>query len=117
MENLSFSVSPMFAFKVIGFERIFTFEEVYKEIPKFWNEICEKYWGNISCGKPAASPQEQAIRDNCICEYGVCIDDVGNGKFRYMIAGKINIEWYDCVNGETTDENYKSAIWIPVKEK
>lgn len=44
MENLSFKVSPMFAFKVIGFERIFTFEEAYKEIPKFWNEICEKYW-------------------------------------------------------------------------
>lgn len=28
-----------------------------------------------------------------------------------------NIEWYDCMNGEKTDPDYHSAIWIPVKRK
>ncbi len=108
-----------------------------------------------------------------IGEYGICVDDLGNGKFRYLIAGKYaggevpegmavyefpkgdwavfdcigpvpealqslntrifkewlpgnpdyeisgnaNVEWYDCINGEKTDADYHSAIWIPVKKK
>ena len=108
-----------------------------------------------------------------IGEYGVCIDDLGEGKFRYLIAGKYTggavpegmaicefprnewavfdcigpnpqtlqsvntrifsewlpgnpdyelsgnatVEWYDCVNGEMTDPDYHSAIWVPVKKK
>lgn len=103
----------------------------------------------------------------------MCIDDLGNGKFRYLVAGKYSggevpegmvvyefprmtwaifdcigpnpktlqsintkifkewlpgnpdyeldgnatIEWYDCINGEMTDSDYHSAIWIPVKKK
>ena len=116
---------------------------------------------------------KQALVDNCIGEYGVCIDDIGGGKFWYLIAGKYtggdvpegmviyefpksdwavfncigpipealqsvntrifqewlpgnpefelcgdaNVEWYDCVNGEKTDPEYHSAIWVPVKKK
>ena len=111
--------------------------------------------------------------DNCIGEYGVCIDDVGGGRFRYLIAGKYTggpvpegmvlyefprhewavfdcvgpcpqtlqsvntrifqewlpgnpdyelsgnatVEWYDCINGEMTDPDYHSAIWVPVQRK
>ena len=111
--------------------------------------------------------------ENCIGEYGVCIDDIGEDKFRYLVAGKYtggevpegmvvyefprgdwavfdcigpipealqslntqivkewlpgnpdyelcgnaSAEWYDCVNGEKTDKDYHSAIWIPVKKK
>lgn len=103
----------------------------------------------------------------------MCIDDLGNGKFRYLIAGKYaggevpegmavyefpqgewavfdcygsipkalqdintrifkewlpgnpdweicgnaNVEWYDCMNGEKTEPDYHSAIWIPVKKR
>ena len=32
------------------------------------------------------------------------------------ICGSANIEWYDCMNGEKTDPDYHSAIWIPVKK-
>lgn len=85
---MNYTVSPMFGFKVIGFQREFDYETAYEQIPKFWDEICEKYCRNIYNGKPAATPQEQAIQDNCIGEYGVCIDDVGGGKFRYLIAGR-----------------------------
>ena len=171
MEKLDFTVSPMFGFKVIGFERIFSMENSYGEIPKFWDELREKYLGAVWSGKKELSEIEQAVKDNCIGEYGVCIDDIGGGKFRYLVAGKYcggkipegmtlfefsdlewakfnctgsmpnalqnvntkifkewlpgnpdyemsagcNIEWYD--NSPMDGEDYKSAIWIPVKRK
>lgn len=171
MEKLDFAVSPMFGFKVIGFERIFDPETSYSEIPKFWDELREKYLGAVWSGKKDLSEIGRAVKENCVGEYGVCIDDIGGGEFRYLVAGKYcggkvpdemtlfefpdlewakfscvgpmpkalqsvntrifrewlpgnpdyemaagyNIEWYDCdsMNGE----DYKSAIWIPVKRK
>lgn len=166
-------IAPMFPFKVIGFQKVFDNETAYAEIPKFWNETCEKYANRVYAGNAPANPYEQALVDNCIGEYGVCIDDIGGGKFRYLIAGKYTggavpdgmvvyefprnewavfdcigpnpqtlqsvntrifsewlpgnpnyelsgnatVEWYDCVNGEMTDPDYHSAIWVPVKRK
>ena len=81
-------IAPMFPFKVIGFQKVFENETAYAEIPKFWNEICEKYAYSVYAGNTPANPYEQALVDNCIGEYGVCIDDIGGGKFRYLIAGK-----------------------------
>lgn len=88
-EKMDYTVTQMWGFKLIGFERIFSEETAYKEIPKFWDEICEKYCNNtIYAGLAPSCPEEQAIMDNCIGEYAVCIDDIGGGKFRYIIAGK-----------------------------
>ena len=171
--QMDYKIAPMFPFKVIGFPREFETETAYAEIPKFWDEICEKYAYNVYAGNDPANPYEQALVDNCIGEYGVCIDDVGGGRFRYLIAGKYtggevpegmalyefprgewavfecvgplpealqrvntrifrewlpgnpefelrgsaSVEWYDCVNGEKTDPDYRSAIWVPVKRK
>ena len=86
--QMDYKISPMFPFKLIGFQRIFTLENSYEEIPKFWDEICEKYANNVYAGNEPANPYEQAIIDNCIGEYGVCIDDLGGDKFRYLVAGK-----------------------------
>ena len=166
-------ITPMFPFKVIGFQKEFDYETAYAEIPRFWDEICEKYANNVYAGNDPANPYEQALVDNCIGEYGVCIDDIGCCKFRYLIAGKYTggsvpegmalyefprgewavfdcigpnpqtlqsvntrvfrewlpanpdyelcgnatVEWYDCINGEPTDPDYHSAIWVPVKRK
>ena len=171
--QMDVKISPMFPFKVIGFQKVFDNETAYAEIPKFWDEICEKYAYSVYAGNAPANPYEQALVDNCIGEYGVCIDDIGGGKFRYLIAGKYTggavpegmvvyefprnewavfdcigpnpqtlqsvntrifsewlpgnpdyelsgnatVEWYDCVNGEMTDPDYHSAIWVPVKRK
>ena len=171
--QMNVKITKLFPFKVIGFTKEFTFENAHAEIPKFWDEICEKYAKNIYAGNPPANPLEKALMDNCIGEYGVCIDNLQNGKILYMIAGKYtggeipegltlyefpagewaifecigpipkaiqdmsdrvfkewlpnnpdyeicgnaSIEWYDCVNGETTDEDYRSAIWLPIKRK
>ena len=170
---MDYKIKTMFNLKVIGFQKEFDEETAYAEIPKFWDEICEKYAKNVYAGNPPANPYEKAIVDNCIGEYGVCIDDLGNGKFRYLVAGKYaggevpegmavyeflqgewavfdcygpipkalqdvntrifkewlpgnpdwelcgnaNVEWYDCMNGEKTDPDYHSAIWIPVKKR
>ena len=34
----------------------------------------------------------------------------------YEVRANYNIEWYDCT-GDMNDENYHSAIWIPIKKK
>ena len=171
--QMDVKIAPMFPFKVIGFQKVFDHETAYAEIPKFWDEICEKYAYSVYAGNVPANPYEQALVDNCIGEYGVCVDDIGGGKFRYLIAGKYTggavpegmvvyefprnewaifncigpnpqtlqsvntrifsewlpgnldyelsgnatVEWYDCVNGEMTDPDYHSAIWVPVKRK
>ena len=171
--QMDYRIAPMFPFKVIGFQRVFDNETAYAEIPKFWDEICEKYANRVYAGNAPANPREQALVDNCIGEYGVCIDDVGGGRFRYLIAGKYTggavpegmavyefprgewavfncigpnpqtlqsvntrifsewlpgnpeyelsgnatVEWYDCVNGNMTDPDYHSAIWVPVRKK
>ena len=39
------------------------------------------------------------------------------GNPDYELCGNANVEWYDCINGEKTDKDYHSAIWIPVKKK
>ena len=171
--EMKVKITKLFPFKVIGFAKEFTFENAHAEIPKFWDEICEKYANNIYAGNPPANPLEKALMDNCIGEYGVCIDDLQKGKILYLVAGKYtggeipegltlhefpagewaifeclgpipkaiqdmsdkvfkewlpnnpdyelcgnaSIEWYDCVNGEKTDEDYRSAIWLPIKRK
>ena len=86
--QMDYKITTMFPFKVIGFQREFDNETAYTEIPKFWDEICEKYAYNVYAGNAPANPYEQALVDNCIGEYGVCIDDIGGGKFRYLVAGK-----------------------------
>ena len=86
--NMEPKITPMFPFKLIGFQKEFTYEEAYSEIPRFWDETCERYASNVYAGNPPANPCEQALVDNCIGEYGVCIDDLGGGRFRYLIAGK-----------------------------
>ena len=171
--QMEYKITPMFPFKVIGFQKVFDNETAYDEIPKFWDEICEKYAAGVYAGNAPANPYEQALMDNCIGEYGVCIDDIGGGKFRYLVAGKYtggdvpagmtvyefprsdwavfdcigpipealqtvntrifrewlpgnpdyelcgnaSVEWYDCVNGEKSDPDYHSAIWVPVRKK
>jgi len=170
--DLKYKVVDMFPIKLIGFVREFDMATAYKEIPLFWDEICEKYcYPHIYQGLEPTNEYEKAIVDNCIGEYGVCIDCHGS-KFKYLIAGKYsggklpkgmmihefprgkwvvfdcvgpcpeklqelntrifkewlplnkefelrddgNIEWYDCVNGEKTDKDYHTQIWLPVNQ-
>ena len=88
-EEMEVKITPMFPIKLIGFESEFSFETSYQEIPKYWDEICEKYCKRIYAGLDAVTPEEKAIVDNCIGEYAVCMDGDSKTKtFKYMIAGR-----------------------------
>ncbi len=76
---MNYEIKTLSSFKVIGFQKEFTYQNGYIEIPKFWDEICEKYANNVYKGNHPANSYEKAITDNRIGEYGVCIDDLGNG--------------------------------------
>lgn len=86
--EMDYVVEKMEGFQVIGFEREFSFDSSYQEIPKFWDEFCEKYMKPLFAQEKPKNEVEQVIRDCCIGAYGICIDDVEEeGKFRYLIAG------------------------------
>lgn len=85
--DMDYTVEKMSGFKVIGFARNFSYENAYAEIPKFWDEFCEKYMTPLTQSNKPKNDVEKTICDCMIGEYGVCIDDVGGGMFRYLIAG------------------------------
>lgn len=87
-EKMDYRIAPMFPFRLIGFQREFAYDTAYEEIPRFWDELCEKYANNMYAGNEPANAYEKAIIDNSIGEYGVCIDDMGGNGFRYLVAGK-----------------------------
>lgn len=88
-DSMDYTVEKMAGFKLIGFSREFSIDTAYDEIPKYWDEIYKKYEANLFAGNAPANEIEQAVYDNRIGEFGVCIDNIGkNGKFRYMIAGR-----------------------------
>jgi AraC family transcriptional regulator len=82
--EMDYKIEKMDAFKVIGYERDFTYDESYQEIPKFWNEFM------TNCTMNKNSEQVQSVIERCLIgEFGVCIDDKPESKkFTYMIAGK-----------------------------
>lgn len=85
--DMDYIVEKMSGFKVIGFEKVFSFESGYNEIPKFWDEFSGNLMRLYSEGNPKTDI-EKAICDNNIGMFGVCVDDIGkNGEFRYIIAG------------------------------
>lgn len=175
-EHLKDKISAQDVSCCTGFVKGFSYDTANDEISKYWDEICKKYAANVYAGNAPANEYEKTLVENCIGEYGVCIDDeklAGKGKFLYLIAGKYaggkvpegmmlyefpqgewavfdcvgavpdalqslntrifkewlpgnpdfeisgnaNVEWYDCMNGEKTDPDYHSAVWIPVKRK
>ena len=71
---MEYKITPMFPFKVIGFQKVFDNETAYAEIPKFWDEICGKYAANVYAGNAPANACEQALVDNCekLLAAGVC---------------------------------------------
>lgn len=76
-------------FRVIGFERRFSMEDSYRQIPKYWDEFCARYLGRLMQGAEPENEVEEAICNYHVGMYGVCLDDLEvEGEFRYLIAGK-----------------------------
>lgn len=86
--KMEYEIAELEGFTVVGFEREFSFTDSYQKIPEFWDEISRKHLERVYAGQNASTPEERAVVENNIGEFGVCIDDTGDGTFRYLIAGK-----------------------------
>ena len=87
-DSMQFRIEKKDKIAVVGFQRTFSGEDSYQTIPKFWDEMIEKYCSNLMKALPPASDGEKYVVDHHVGEFGVCIDDIGiEGKFNYMIAG------------------------------
>ncbi len=86
--RMDFTIEKREAMKMIGFERTFSFETAYQEIPKFWDEFCEKHCKrDVPCG-PGEEAVRQTIAECMVGEFGVCVEDEADMEhFRYYIAG------------------------------
>ncbi len=86
--KMEYTIEKREVMKMIGFERTFSFESSYQEIPKFWQEFNERYgMGNAEC-EPGEEALRQTIAECIVGEFGVCVeDDVDMEHFRYYIAG------------------------------
>lgn len=85
---MDYVVEKRSSFKLIGFSKEVSFEDSYKEIPLFWNEIYEKYHAKLYQGQKPCSLVEQAILEHRIGEFGLCCaEETSAGKFKYYIAG------------------------------
>lgn len=86
--SMNYTIEEMKSFRLIGFERSFTYEAAYQEIPAFWNEIFKYKIAPLCIGKTPKTKLEQAVCHYGIGEFGVSIDDMPDtGRFRYLIAG------------------------------
>ena len=83
----NYKIKRMSSFKIIGFQKEFSSENSYQEIPMFWSEIFKRYFSNLMNGKEPASPVEKVITKCRIGEYGVCVDELPSKTFKYLIAG------------------------------
>lgn len=61
-DKMNYNIRNLFGFKVIGFVREFSNDTAYEEIPKYWDEICEKYAANVYAGNPPANAYENFQR-------------------------------------------------------
>lgn len=88
--NMEYKIVNMKEFKVIGFERSFSFEEAMEKIPPFWGEVFERYVKNVVVGNSPSNDIERAIVNNSIGEFGICVDDTNNKCLSYIIGGRYN---------------------------
>ena len=109
--DMDFVVEKMSGFKVIGYEYIVSSETSYTDIPKLWDRFADSY-GALMKGKSAETIEEKAVAENCIGEFGICIDDMGANKFRYLIAG--TYKGGDVPEGMTVYE-FPDAQWAKFK--
>ena len=66
-DKMDVKIRNLFGFKVIGFVKEFSYETAYEEIPKYWDEICEKYTANVYAGNPLYEfPQDEWAIFDCV---------------------------------------------------
>lgn len=90
--DMDYAVEKLESFKIIGYERTFTFDTSCAEIPRFWNEVCAARLKPLWDGKKPVTDEERVICSCKVGEFGVCLDSRTDSTFRYLIAGRYNGE-------------------------
>lgn len=72
-------------------------------------ELPHTEWAVFEC----IGPMPDAIQEMTVRVYKEWLPENPD----YELCGDAMVEWYDCLNGEKTDLDYRSAVWIPVKRK
>ena len=83
---MNYKLEQLDAFTVIGFERVISNQTAYRDCPACWQRYQEQYLAPMMTRSAPQGELEQAIYDNRIGEFGVCVCQ-GNDSFRYLIAG------------------------------
>lgn len=104
-------IEKMSGFKVVGYEKRFGFENAYEDIPKFWDDVYQTKIAPLYT-KGNLTNEEEVMVKSKIGVYGVNIDDIGNGKFRYLIAGEMN---FDNVPKGMTVYEFPDMEWAKFK--
>ncbi len=87
-ENMSFRIEEKNSISVVGLKRRFSAETAYQQIPAFWDEMIEKYCGDISQKDSSHREMKQFVYEHHIGEFGICIEGLkAVNQFDYMIAG------------------------------
>ena len=85
---MEFTIEKREAMRMIGFERSFSFEGAYREIPAFWKEFREKYCMRDAFCASGEEAARQTVAECMVGEFGVCVEDEADMEhFRYYIAG------------------------------
>lgn len=85
---MNYIVEKMDAFSLIGFERSFSFECPYEEIPPFWDEVRQTHIEPLFAKSRPESALERAIVECGIGEFGLSFNCAGGAQFGYLISGR-----------------------------
>ena len=86
-DSMKFRIENKESIRTVGFSRVFSCEDSYTEIPKFWDEMTAKYAPHLMRGEKPEGAAETYVADHHIGEFGICSDIAGSNTFGYTIAG------------------------------
>jgi len=108
-DQIEYRITQKDSFKIIGFERTFSFDGSNEEVPMFWKAIHGKYSRVLySIDKPQ-NAIEKAVFDNQIGEFGVSIIDEDMNKYKYIISGRYS---GGIIPNEMTIHEFPSSMWL-----
>lgn len=89
--NVDYVIEKEDPMRLIGFAEDIPADRGYELCPKFWDRIRENYFFPLWQGKKPETAIEQAIVENSIGMFGVCLEDGENPDvFTYMAVGRYN---------------------------
>lgn len=88
--GMNYRIEKKDALSLVGFQRVFDSEDSYETIPKYWDEITQAHAPHLMQGLAPEGETETYVASHRIGEFGVCVDDLEDGRFHYMIAGRLD---------------------------